>query len=93
VFPTVLAAAGRAPGTAAGPAIAAVSTFGYTGFLVGPPLIGFLAHAFTLRGGLAAVGVAAAAVALLAGALGRAAAPTAADPAPAAPAGGRLTTA
>jgi MFS family permease len=92
VFPTVLATAGRLPGTAPGPAIAAVSTFGYTGFLAGPPLIGFLAHALTLRGGLAAVAVASAAVAALAGSLGRAAAPGRAAEAPA-PAGGRLTTA
>jgi MFS family permease len=92
VFPTVLATAGRVPGTAAGPAIAAVSTMGYTGFLAGPPLIGFLAHALTLRGALAVVALTSAAVALLAGALGRAAAPArAAEGAPSA--GGRLKTA
>ncbi len=88
VFPTVLATAGRVPGTASGPAIAAVSAFGYTGFLAGPPLIGFVAHALSLRGGLAAVVVASAAVAALAGALGRAAAPHPAGAA--APGGGRL---
>jgi MFS family permease len=42
VFPTC-SHGRRVPGTAAGPAIAAVSTMGYTGFLAGPPLIGFLA--------------------------------------------------
>jgi MFS family permease len=30
-------------------ALAAVSTVGFSGFLVGPPVIGFLAHLFTLR--------------------------------------------
>jgi hypothetical protein len=65
---------------------------GYTGFLAGPPLIGFLAHALTLRGALAVVALTSAAVALLAGALGRAAAPArAAEGAPSA--GGRLKTA
>jgi MFS family permease len=91
VFPTVLATAGRVPGTASGPAIAAVSTFGYTGFLAGPPLIGFLAHALTLRGGLVAVALACVAVALLAGALGRAAVPPSA--AGATPGGRQLRTA
>jgi MFS family permease len=32
-----------------GPAIAAVSTISFVGFLVGPPVIGFLAGAFTLK--------------------------------------------
>ena len=44
VFPTVLSAAGRTRDMAAGPALAAVSTAAYTGFLVGPPFIGFLAE-------------------------------------------------
>jgi len=44
VFPTALSAAGRTGGTATGPALAAVSTAAYTGFLVGPPLVGFLAE-------------------------------------------------
>jgi fucose permease len=44
VFPTALSAAGRTAGMATGPALAAVSTAAYTGFLVGPPLIGFLAE-------------------------------------------------
>jgi fucose permease len=44
VFPTALSAAGRTGGTATGPALAAVSTAAYTGFLVGLPLIGFFAE-------------------------------------------------
>lgn len=48
VFPTALSAAGRTAGTSAGPAIAAVSSLGYLGFLIGPPAIGFVAEAFGL---------------------------------------------
>jgi len=44
VFPAALSAAGRTGGMAPGPALAAVSTAAYTGFLVGPPIIGFLAE-------------------------------------------------
>lgn len=44
VFPTVLSAAGRTRDMAAGPALAAVSTAAYTGFLIGPPFIGFFAE-------------------------------------------------
>jgi Na+/melibiose symporter-like transporter len=43
-FPLALGAAGRTPGLASGTAIGAVATAGYTGFLVGAPLIGFLAE-------------------------------------------------
>jgi MFS family permease len=49
VFPLTLSAAGRTSKQAAGTAIAAVATFGYVGFLVGPPVIGFVADALSLR--------------------------------------------
>ena len=39
--PLLFSAAGRVP--PAGPSLAAVFTVGYTGFIVGPPVIGFLA--------------------------------------------------
>ena len=71
VFPSVLTAAGRLPGGAPGAAIAAVSTFGYAGFLAGPPVIGFVAEAFTLRGGLAVVVLMNLVIALLATTLRR----------------------
>jgi MFS family permease len=71
IFPSVLAAAGRTPGESAGTAIAAVSTFGYTGFLAGPPVIGFVAEATSLRGGLALVAVTSLLVAALARAVRR----------------------
>ncbi len=54
VFPLSLRAAGEDP-ELAGPALAAVSTVGYTGFLVGPPAIGLLAEGLGLAGALACV--------------------------------------
>ncbi|HET6692476.1 MAG TPA: MFS transporter, partial [Miltoncostaeaceae bacterium] len=64
--PLMFSAAGRQPGTAPGPGIAAVSSTGSIGFLLGPPLIGFLAGATTLPWALGALVPAAVAVALLA---------------------------
>lgn len=49
VVPMVYSAAGRSKTMSPGAAIAAVSTISFVGFLVGPPVIGFLAGAFTLR--------------------------------------------
>ncbi|MEO7964139.1 MAG: MFS transporter, partial [Gemmatimonadaceae bacterium] len=66
-FPSVLSAASRVPGVPAGAGIALASTVGYTGFLSGPPLIGFVAQATDLRGGLAVVALSALLVAWLAG--------------------------
>jgi biotin transporter BioY len=54
VLPLSLRAAGM-HGEGAGPDLAAVSTFGYVGFLAGPPLIGWLADASSLRTALALV--------------------------------------
>jgi MFS family permease len=47
VFPAAMSAGGEAPGRAAD-GIAAVSTIGYGGFLIGPPLIGLLAQQWGL---------------------------------------------
>jgi MFS family permease len=52
IFPLILSAASRTPGVAPGTGIAAMATAGYTGFLVGPPLIGSVAELVTLRGAL-----------------------------------------
>jgi len=79
VVPVVFSAAGRAlpPGAdrpgpdGAGPAISAVSTIGYLGFLAGPPLIGLVAEAVGLPVALGGVAVLVATIPLLA----RAAAP------------------
>jgi MFS family permease len=47
VFPLALRASGQ-EGPAAAPSLAAVSTFGYTGAFLGPPLIGLLAEVTSL---------------------------------------------
>jgi hypothetical protein len=57
VVPTVFSAAGRLPGLNPGTAIAAVSAFGWLGFVCGPPLIGWLASATSLRLALGTVPV------------------------------------
>lgn len=54
-FPLGVSAAAELDDTHEGPNIAIVSTVTMLGFLVGPPLIGTLAEAFTLRAGLAAL--------------------------------------
>ena len=49
VVPLVYSAAGQSGVMSPGMAIAAVSTVSYLGFLAGPPLIGWLSEAFSLR--------------------------------------------
>jgi MFS family permease len=49
VVPLVYGAAGSHPGIPRGTAVAAVATIGYGGFLLGPPLLGWLAEASSLR--------------------------------------------
>jgi MFS family permease len=68
VFPTALSAAGRTAGPT-GPALAAVTTAAYTGFLVGPPFIGFLAELTGLGYALYLVVALSTAVIILAGAV------------------------
>lgn len=72
IVPILFSAAGRTPGVAPGTGIAAVATVGYFGFLVGPPLIGFIAHATSLTIGLGFVALLMALIALLANSAGRA---------------------
>ncbi|MDI9547814.1 MAG: MFS transporter [Chloroflexota bacterium] len=57
VFPLILSSAARTPGVAPGVGIAAMATAGYTGFLLGPPLIGGLAEVVTLRGSLGVLAI------------------------------------
>jgi MFS family permease len=71
IFPVALSAAGRAKGTSTGPAIAAVATAGYFGFLVGPPSIGFVAEAVGLGVSLYIVVALSAAIVVLGGSVGR----------------------
>ena len=52
VVPMVFAAAGRTPGMPAGLALSSVTTLGYLGFLLGPPLIGFTSEMMGLRNAL-----------------------------------------
>ena len=66
-FPIALGAGGRTPGLASGTAIGAVATAGYTGLLVGAPLIGFVSDHAGLRVALALVPVLSFVTALLAG--------------------------
>ncbi|MGA8666800.1 MAG: MFS transporter [Candidatus Dormiibacterota bacterium] len=66
VVPTVFSAAGRSRSLPPRVAIAAVASTGYAGLLAGPPLIGFVAQAFTLTRALIVVVVCCALIALLA---------------------------
>ncbi len=66
LVPIVFSAAGRTPGIAPSLALAAVTTTGYSGFLCGPPLIGFVADFLNLRVALGIVVVMSAISAVLA---------------------------
>ena len=55
VVPVMFSAAGRLPASAPAVSIAAVTTLGYAGLLLGPALIGFVAHATSLPTALAGV--------------------------------------
>lgn len=52
IVPVLFITAASEPGYSSGTGIASVTTIGYAGFLVGPPLIGFLAEAYSLSIGL-----------------------------------------
>jgi MFS family permease len=67
IIPNVFGAAGRVPGMSHGAGIAAVTTMGFFGFLIGPPLIGWVAEWTTLRSSLLLLAAFAAIGALLAG--------------------------
>jgi MFS family permease len=55
IVPITYSLAGNAKGLPNGVGLAMVTTVGYTGFLFGPPVIGFIAHFFDLRVGLTVV--------------------------------------
>jgi MFS family permease len=57
VVPLVYSAAGRSKVLTPGVALAAVSTIGFLGFLIGPPLIGFVAGAFSLRASFSIIAI------------------------------------
>lgn len=66
VVPILFAAASRAKGPSPAHNIAVVSAIGTAGFMLGPPLVGFLAEASSLRVGIAATLLGAALLLLLA---------------------------
>ncbi len=57
VVPLMYSSAGKSTVLSPGVAIAAVSTIGYLGFLFGPPFIGFIAQASSLRVSLGLIAV------------------------------------
>lgn len=67
VVPIVYGLAGKSTTMSAGTALAAVSTIGFLGFLIGPPLIGFIAQAISLRWSFTLIAVLGFGTALLAG--------------------------
>jgi MFS family permease len=62
--PILFSSAGRQPNVPPAVAMGAVATLGYVGFLLGPPVIGFLAQATGLRVALLVIPLACAGVAL-----------------------------
>ena len=66
VVPLVYSTAGKSKILSPGVAIAAVSTIGYLGFLFGPPFIGFIAQASSLRISLGLVAVLGSVIAVIA---------------------------
>lgn len=52
IVPIIYSAAGNTEGVAPSVGIAMATTIGYAGFFVGPPIIGFLSDAFSLKIGL-----------------------------------------
>ncbi|MEL7435222.1 MAG: MFS transporter [Chloroflexota bacterium] len=68
-IPLAFSASGKLPNISPGRAVAGVATIGYAGFLVGPPIIGFVAEATSLRFGLAIVAMLASTMIFTAGAL------------------------
>jgi len=57
VVPLVYGAAGKSKTMSAGVALTAVSSIGFLGFLLGPPMVGFIAQASSLRVSFAIVAV------------------------------------
>jgi MFS family permease len=57
VIPLVYSTAGKSKKLSPGVALTAVSSIGFLGFLLGPPIIGFIAQAFSLRWSFALIAV------------------------------------
>jgi MFS family permease len=67
IIPMIYSAAGKSKTMSPGVAIAAVSTIGYLGFLFGPPFIGFIAQATSLRISFGLIAVMGTMIAIIAG--------------------------
>jgi len=67
IVPMVYSSAGKVPNTPPGMALAAVSSISFLGFLMGPPLIGYIAEISSLRYSFALIGVLGFGIAVLAG--------------------------
>jgi fucose permease len=66
VVPVLFSAAARAPGVTPAHGIASVASLGYMGFMVGPPIVGFVAHLSSLTVALFAVAMLAVVMAVVA---------------------------
>ena len=67
VVPIIYSSAGKTKGVPTGVALTAVSTIGFIGFLVGPPIIGFVAGATSLRVSFTLIAAMGLSVAILSG--------------------------
>ncbi|MBT1688404.1 MFS transporter, partial [Dawidia soli] len=76
VVPLVFSAAGKSKTLSPGVAIAAVSSLGFMGMLIGPPIIGFIAEATSLRMSFLALLVLSVSVVILSSMIRRSAADT-----------------
>ncbi len=65
IVPMVYSSAGKVPNVSPGIALASVSSISYLGFLMGPPLIGYIAELASLRWSFAVIGLAGFTIALL----------------------------
>lgn len=81
VYPLVFGAAGNRRDIPRGRAVASVATMGYSGFLLGPPLLGWVAQLTSLRAALGIVVLLAFVIAMLAPAARRPSRSTATQPA------------
>ncbi|MXN92538.1 MFS transporter [Flavobacterium sp. Sd200] len=65
VVPGVYSIAGKTPGIEPSKALTAVSSISFLGFLIGPPVIGYIAHAVGLKMSFALIGIFGVGIALL----------------------------
>lgn len=82
IIPLVFGSGGRVDNVSPGAGIATVTGFGYIGFIVGPPTIGFVAQMLTLRYALGIVVLCCLISTLLSGSIARLQGPVAPGPGP-----------